>query len=217
MAEEQGLSFLGQIYRHRLGSNQSCLEPVNNVIGITLHVLLTLCLLQCWNPWQHEKSRWLLTDLFMNEKEWLQLQHLTSHAVEDMGLHLHLQSIRLMLPAWEPLSHSSFPPHPQWLHIALAASAQALLLCIVKLPEQAADEKRRSKYPYAACEVLCCEVEGILGPLAADPDLLTILFSLLQAPAPLNATLAGYFARVLASLLSKQPAPLHAFMQVRLS
>ena len=91
---------------------------------------------------------------------------------------------------------------------------QALLLCIVQLPEQAADEKRRSKYPYAACEVLCCEVEGILGPLAADPDLLTILFSLLQAPPPLNATLAGYFARVLASLLSKQPAPLHAFMQV---
>ncbi|KAK9864952.1 hypothetical protein WJX84_000145 [Apatococcus fuscideae] len=48
-----------------------------------------------------------------------------------------------------------------------------------------------------------------------DPDLLTILFSLLQAPPPLNATLAGYFARVLASLLSKQPAPLHAFMQDR--
>ena len=93
---------------------------------------------------------------------------------------------------------------------------QALLNCIVKLPEQTADEKRRSKYPYAACEVLCCEVEGILGPLAADPDLLTILFSLLQAPAPLNATLAGYFARVVTSLLSKQAAPLHAFMQVNI-
>ncbi len=91
---------------------------------------------------------------------------------------------------------------------------QALLNCIVKLPEQAADEKRRSKYPYAACEVLCCEVEGILGPLSADPDLLSILFSLLQTRPPLNATLAGYFARVMTSLLSKQPAALHAFMQV---
>ena len=47
-------------------------------------------------------------------------------------------------------------------------------------PPGSEDPKARFKYPFAACEIFCCEVEGIFNTLLEDDDLLALLFSILQ-------------------------------------
>ena len=68
-----------------------------------------------------------------------------------------------------------------------------------------ADRKVRFKYPFAACEVLCCEIDALLDALVApgSPHL-TRLFSVLDAPRPLDCVRAGYFARLTARLLARR-------------
>eukprot|EP01026_Neomeris_dumetosa_P029364 TRINITY_DN237_c0_g1_i1.p1 TRINITY_DN237_c0_g1~~TRINITY_DN237_c0_g1_i1.p1 ORF type:complete len:840 (-),score=159.95 TRINITY_DN237_c0_g1_i1:494-2713(-) len=73
--------------------------------------------------------------------------------------------------------------------------------------EELEEESRKSKltrYPYLACELICCEVEGILNNLVQNERLMNLLFSLLQQPRPINSTLAGYFGRVMSILLVKR-------------
>lgn len=77
------------------------------------------------------------------------------------------------------------------------------------------DSKRSFKYPYAACEVFCCEVDAIFSTLVEDEQLMGQLFSLLESPRPLNCMLAGYFARVLHSLLLRKTAETMAYLQNR--
>lgn len=48
-------------------------------------------------------------------------------------------------------------------------------------PPENADPKRSFKYPFTACEIFCCEVEGIFNTLLENEDVLAQLFSLLQA------------------------------------
>ena len=65
--------------------------------------------------------------------------------------------------------------------------------------------RNASRYPFAACEVLCCEVDAIFTTLLDDESLLARLFSLLDAPPPLDGKAAGYFARVVGALLLRKP------------
>lgn len=51
---------------------------------------------------------------------------------------------------------------------------------LVEPPPPGADPKRSFKYPFTACEIFCCEVEGIFNTLLENEDLLAQLFSLLQ-------------------------------------
>ena len=51
---------------------------------------------------------------------------------------------------------------------------------LVEPPPEGADPKRSFKYPFTACEIFCCEVEGIFNTLLESQDLMAQLFSLLQ-------------------------------------
>ena len=62
-------------------------------------------------------------------------------------------------------------------------------------------------------QVLCCEVDGIFDTLVQSEDLLSHLFSILEQQRPLVSTRAGYFARVLSSLLAKCSAPVMQFVR----
>lgn len=53
----------------------------------------------------------------------------------------------------------------------------------------------------------------MLSQLIGDEALMGQLFSLLDRPAPLNSTLAGYFGRVVGSLLSKRPQQSHEYLE----
>eukprot|EP00887_Chlorella_sp_A99_P006009 scaffold27.g6009.t1 len=103
-------------------------------------------------------------------------------------------------------------------------TVEKLLRYLVEPPPPGCeDPKPRFKYPFAACEIFCCEVEGIFNTLLENDDLLSQLFSILQARAagtrsqrgrvptfaqptcvpaaasqssrPMNCMLAGYFSR----------------------
>lgn len=75
---------------------------------------------------------------------------------------------------------------------------------LVEDPPAEADARRRFKYPFVACEIFCCEVEGIYNTLLESNDLMEKLFSILHQERPLNSMLAGYFARVMGSLLLRR-------------
>ncbi|KFM28361.1 Serine/threonine-protein phosphatase 6 regulatory subunit 2 [Auxenochlorella protothecoides] len=94
------------------------------------------------------------------------------------------------------------------------SSVEALLRFLVEVPDEEEDDpKRRFKYPFAACEVFCCEVEGIFQTLLEDEVLMDLLFSLLASPPPLNCMLAGYFSRVVGCLLARHVEEVGAYLQ----
>lgn len=88
-----------------------------------------------------------------------------------------------------------------------------LLEYAVGPPPEDADRKARFKYPFAACEVLCCEVDAITATLLDTPGLLATLFSVLDAPPPLECVRAGYFARLAARLLARRTEGVMAFLR----
>lgn len=77
-----------------------------------------------------------------------------------------------------------------------------LLSLIVEEPPADADQKRGHKYPFVACEMLASDSSIFLSRLVEDPEALAYFFSLLSS-SPLNLTLAGYFSKVFASILSR--------------
>ena len=82
---------------------------------------------------------------------------------------------------------------------------EQLLKYLVRPPADADDPKAQYKYPFAACEVLCCEVDAVFSALAEDAALLDLLFSPLEADPPLACKAAGYFSRVAGALLLRRP------------
>ncbi|PSC73252.1 serine threonine-phosphatase 6 regulatory subunit 3-like isoform X1 [Micractinium conductrix] len=92
-------------------------------------------------------------------------------------------------------------------------TVEKLVRYLVEPPPEGADPKRSFKYPFTACEIFCCEVEGIFNTLLEDEALLARLFSLLQAPRPLNCMLAGYFSRVMGSLLLRRTQDIMQYLQ----
>lgn len=91
-------------------------------------------------------------------------------------------------------SSSPFPPSASAFHtLHLPASSRACLCPCVRLflgavqvrylvepPPPDADPKRSFKYPFTACEIFCCEVEGIFNTLLEHEDVLGRLFSILE-------------------------------------
>lgn len=72
---------------------------------------------------------------------------------------------------------------------------------------------RCCRYPFTACEVLCCELEAVFNTLLEDAALMQLLFSLLDRPAPLDCKTAGYFGRVVGNLLLRKGAEMLDYMQ----
>jgi len=80
------------------------------------------------------------------------------------------------------------------------------------------------RYPYMACEVICCDVaqivDAIVDSSAGDGEggnamgnaLLEKFFSVLDNPSPLPPRLAGYFEKVLTVLFRRRPAALTGFI-----
>ncbi|KAL4544102.1 hypothetical protein Ndes2437B_g01894 [Nannochloris sp. 'desiccata'] len=94
-------------------------------------------------------------------------------------------------------------------------SVEKLVTYLVEDAPSDADAKRQFKYPFAACEIFCCEVEGVYNTLLENDELLDRLFGLLDQQRPLNTMLAGYFARVVGSLLLRRSADLMIYLQRR--
>lgn len=92
---------------------------------------------------------------------------------------------------------------------------EKLIRYLVEPPPEDADVKRRYKYPYYACEIFTCEIDGIFTTVFENPELLDLLFSLLERPSPLPPVLAGYFAKVVSSLLTRRTADCMLFLQDR--
>lgn len=73
------------------------------------------------------------------------------------------------------------------------------------------------RYPFTACEVFCCEVEAVFNTLLEDAELMKLLFSLLDQPAPLSASssskTAGYFGRVVGNLLLRKTNEMMQYFQ----
>lgn len=93
---------------------------------------------------------------------------------------------------------------------------QQLVQFLVQPAQDPADNQRQFKYPFAACEIFACEVDAIFTTLVEDDELMALLFSLLDVPTrPLDAMLAGYFARVLHSLLTRKTTDTVAYLQKR--
>ncbi|KAL3157863.1 hypothetical protein ABBQ32_012277 [Trebouxia sp. C0010 RCD-2024] len=70
--------------------------------------------------------------------------------------------------------------------------------------DEAEVQKRWSKFPFAACEVFCCEVETLFNTLLGSEHLMGKLFSIVDTQQLPDITLAGYFARVVKVLLVKR-------------
>ncbi|GBG29403.1 Serine/threonine-protein phosphatase 6 regulatory subunit 3 [Hondaea fermentalgiana] len=66
-------------------------------------------------------------------------------------------------------------------------------------------EERLMRFPFIACEVICCNLTQIIEPLVNSADLLSKFFSLLDREPPLDSRLAGYFFKILMVLLRRAP------------
>ncbi len=66
-------------------------------------------------------------------------------------------------------------------------------------------EERMTKFPFVACEILCCNLTALIEPLVKSPELLEQYFSILDQPGPLDTRLSGYFFKVLSVLLRRAP------------
>jgi serine/threonine-protein phosphatase 6 regulatory subunit 3 len=76
------------------------------------------------------------------------------------------------------------------------------------------DTRRYFKYPFTACEIFCCEVEGIYNTLLENEDVLGLFFIILNKKRrPLNTILAGYFSRVMGALLARRSSDVVLYLQ----
>lgn len=92
-------------------------------------------------------------------------------------------------------------------------NVEKLVCYLVDVADEDSDDKRQFKYPFTACEIFCCEVESIYNTLLENEDLLDKLMSLLKGERPLNTVLAGYFSRVMSSLMARRSGDLVEYMR----
>eukprot|EP00118_Oscarella_pearsei_P025734 m.308671 g.308671 ORF g.308671 m.308671 type:complete len:926 (+) comp44482_c0_seq1:181-2958(+) len=71
-------------------------------------------------------------------------------------------------------------------------------------PDESTDEKTKYKHPNTACNLLTAEVEPILDKLMSDDALLAQLWSFVETDHNLDALLASYFSKVIATLLKQK-------------
>jgi len=80
-------------------------------------------------------------------------------------------------------------------------------------PDESADNKRRYKYPYVACEILCCEIDTIFDAFFSNEALVEKLFSFLNRDGQLSTLLANYFTSVVNVMLAKRQSKTLDFIQ----
>lgn len=76
-----------------------------------------------------------------------------------------------------------------------------------------ADSKRKFKYPFVCCEILCSEVWAICEAFYEHPQLLDKLYSFLDNEPPLNPLLASYVSRVAGALLQRKITETVSFLK----
>ena len=69
------------------------------------------------------------------------------------------------------------------------------------------------KYPYVASELFACEVVSMLDVLFEHPELLDLLFSFLDHPAPMDPSHASYFRKVMVVLIQRKYDNLVKYIQ----
>ncbi|KAF9616586.1 hypothetical protein IFM89_030353 [Coptis chinensis] len=69
------------------------------------------------------------------------------------------------------------------------------------------------KFPFIACEIFTCEVDIILKTLVEDEELMHLLFSFLEPNRSHSTLLAGYFSKVVISLMLRKTVPFMNFVQ----
>jgi len=84
---------------------------------------------------------------------------------------------------------------------------------ITKDAPEDVDPKRRFKYPFLACEILCSEIWALTEAIFRDEALLDVLFSYLDKNPPLNPLLASYTSRVAIVLLSRRTSETLAYIK----
>ncbi|KAH7290047.1 hypothetical protein KP509_30G030200 [Ceratopteris richardii] len=92
---------------------------------------------------------------------------------------------------------------------------QQLVKYIVEEPEDGCDCKRAFKYPYIACEIITCEIEVILKNLVEDEQIMDLLFSFLEPDHSHGVLLAGYFSKVVITLLGRKPKGVMRYLKER--
>ncbi|XP_076894155.1 uncharacterized protein LOC143546356 [Bidens hawaiensis] len=88
-----------------------------------------------------------------------------------------------------------------------------LLRYIIEEPPEDADSKRTFKFPFVACEIFTCEVDVMFKTLVEEEELMDLLFSFLEPTRPHSAFLAGYFSKVVISLMMRKTIPLMNYVQ----
>lgn len=107
-----------------------------------------------------------------------------------------------------------FPRAPRLHSLAQEASLEEMVRLLVDPPPEGADEKRVHKFPYMACEAICCENDHVLDALVStrDGEMLRRIFSLLDKEGDLDDRLTGYFEKVVFVLLRLRCVQLMAFL-----
>jgi len=93
-------------------------------------------------------------------------------------------------------------------------TVETLVEYVVTAADDDAEDFRKFKYPYMACELFCCEVQKVLDILVEGQDgkFLSMLFSLLDNEAPLDHYLAGYFEKILEMLFRRMTIPVMMYL-----
>jgi len=81
---------------------------------------------------------------------------------------------------------------------------EKLVHFITTEPDDISDPRRRLKYPFLSCEILCSEVWRISESIYENEFLLDKLYAFLDLPSPLNPLLATYVCRVASVLLQRK-------------
>jgi serine/threonine-protein phosphatase 6 regulatory subunit 3 len=93
------------------------------------------------------------------------------------------------------------------------AQVRSLLCFVIEEPPENAENKRAFKFPFIACEIFTCDVEVIFKTLVEDDALMNFLFSFLEPGRPHGTLLAGYFSKVVVSLLHRKTTPVMRYLQ----
>lgn len=91
---------------------------------------------------------------------------------------------------------------------------EQLIRYVVEEGPEDAEKRRTFKFPFIACEIFTCEVDIILKALVEDEELMNLLFSFLEPERSHSTLLAGYFSKVVISLLLRKTV---AFMNYLLA
>mmetsp|Transcript_6373 Transcript_6373/g.14944 ORF Transcript_6373/g.14944 Transcript_6373/m.14944 type:complete len:624 (-) Transcript_6373:68-1939(-) len=99
--------------------------------------------------------------------------------------------------------------------LALPEQVQALIDYVVTEPAADSEDKVKFIYPYKSSEVLSADLSAVYDCMFANEELLNKLFTFLEAEAPLNTLLAGYFGKIVSTLLARRPEETLKVLQKR--